>query len=68
MLRNELRSCKKKATEQSKQLAEQQKMITDQQKQTIDYQEMNDKKTEELSQKFSTLLQVRTCAVCQVAL
>lgn len=61
VLRNELRSCKKKATEQSKQIAEQQKLITDQQKQTMDYAnrlDENDKKNEEISRKFSTLLQV----------
>lgn len=60
MLRNELRSCKKKATEQSKLIAEQQKLIADQQKQTLDYAtrlDENDKKNEEMSRKFSTLLQ-----------
>lgn len=67
VLRNELRSCKKKATEQSKQIAEQQKLITDQQKQTIDYAsrlDENDKKNEEISRKFSTLLQVSQMRSC----
>lgn len=57
-----MRSCKKRATEQAKLIADQQKLIADQQKQTMDYAarfDENDKKNEETSRKFSTLLQVR---------
>lgn len=60
VLRNELRSCKRKATEQSKLIAEQQKLIAEQQKQTIEYAtrlDDNEKKNEEMSRKFATLLQ-----------
>ena len=61
VLRCELRSCKKKSSEQGKQIAEQQKLLADQQKQTVEYAnrlDENDKKNEEMSRKFSTLLQV----------
>lgn len=61
VLRSELRTCKRKATEQAKQIAEQQKLLAEQQKQTLDYAnrlDENDKKNEEISRKFSTLLQV----------
>lgn len=67
VLRNDLRSCKKKATEQSKLIADQQKLIADQQKQAIDYAtrlDENDKKNEEISRKFSTILQV--CLDCAI--
>lgn len=60
VLRSELRTCKRKATEQAKQIAEQQKLLAEQQKQTLDYAnrlDENDKKNEEISRKFSTLLQ-----------
>lgn len=62
VLRTELRSCKRKAAEQSKQLAEQQNMLAEHQKQTLEYAnrlDENDKKNEEMARKFSTLLQVR---------
>lgn len=61
VLRTELRSCKRKAAEQSKQLAEQQNMLAEHQKQTLEYAnrlDENDKKNEEMARKFSTLLQV----------
>lgn len=61
VLRNELRNCKRKSSEQGKQIAEQQKLLADQQKQTLEYAnrlDENDKKNEEMSRKFSTLLQV----------
>lgn len=61
VLRTELRSCKRKAGEQSKQLAEQQNMLAEHQKQTLEYAnrlDENDKKNEEMARKFSTLLQV----------
>lgn len=67
MLRSELRTCKRKATEQAKQIAEQQKLLAEQQKQTLDYAnrlDENDKKNEEISRKFSTLLQVRARLFC----
>lgn len=60
VLRNELRNCKRKSSEQGKQIAEQQKLLADQQKQTLEYAnrlDENDKKNEEMSRKFSTLLQ-----------
>lgn len=63
MLRSELRTCKRKATEQAKQIAEQQKLLAEQQKQTVEYAnrlDENDKKNEEIARKFSTLLQVST--------
>lgn len=66
MLRNELRTCKRKATEQAKQIAEQQKLLAETQKQTLEYAnrlDENDKKNEEIARKFSTLLQV--CIKCQ---
>lgn len=67
VLRNELRSCKKKHSEQSKLIADQQKLIAEQQKQTMDYAsrlDENDKKNEEMSRKFSNLLQVRLLLPC----
>lgn len=60
MLRNELRNCKRRSLEQGKQIAEQQKVLAEQQKQTMEYAtrlDENDKKNEEMSRKFSTLLQ-----------
>lgn len=67
MLRSELRTCKRKATEQAKQIAEQQKLLAEQQKQTLEYAnrlDENDKKNEEISRKFSTLLQVGGFVSC----
>lgn len=61
VLRTELRNCKRKSAEQSKQLAEQQNLLADHQKQTLEYAnrlDENDKKNEEMARKFSTLLQV----------
>ncbi|KAM7343950.1 F-box protein dampened [Cochliomyia hominivorax] len=60
VLRNELRTCKRKSAEQGKQIAEQQKLLAEQRKQTLEYAnrlDENDKKNEEMSRKFSTLLQ-----------
>ncbi|XP_055917216.1 uncharacterized protein DDB_G0271670 [Eupeodes corollae] len=60
MLRSELRNCKRKSSEQGKQIAEQQKLLAEQQKQALEYAnrlDENDKKNEEMSRKFSTLLQ-----------
>lgn len=60
LLRNELRSCKRKTAEQQRQISEQQKQLAEQQKQTLEYAtrlDENDKKNEETSRKFSTLLQ-----------
>lgn len=61
VLRTELRTCKRKAAEQGKQLSEQQNLLTEHQKQTLEYAnrlDENDKKNEEMARKFSTLLQV----------
>lgn len=66
VLRNELRTCKRKATEQAKQIAEQQKLLAETQKQTLEYAnrlDENDKKNEEIARKFSTLLQVMLSGV-----
>lgn len=63
-LRSDLRSCKRKTALQQKQIAEQQKQIAEQQKQTLEYANRlddYDKKNEETSRKFQTLLQV--CAL-----
>ncbi|KAG5894073.1 hypothetical protein JTB14_003930 [Gonioctena quinquepunctata] len=60
LLRQDLRSCKKKTSDQQKQISEQQKQLADQQKQTLEYAtrlDDYDKKNEEISRKFSTLLQ-----------
>lgn len=60
LLRQDLRACKRKTAEQQKQIAEQQKQLAEQQKQTLEYAtrlDENDKKNEEISRKFSTLLQ-----------
>ncbi|KAH8297381.1 hypothetical protein KR044_011098 [Drosophila immigrans] len=60
VLRTELRTCKRKAAEQGKQLAEQQNLLAEHQKQTLEYAnrlDENDKKNEEMARKFSTLLQ-----------
>lgn len=60
-LRSDLRSCKRKTALQQKQIAEQQKQIAEQQKQTLEYANRlddYDKKNEESSRKFQTLLQV----------
>ncbi len=62
VLRNDLRFCKKKSTEQTKQLTEMQKLLAEQQKQTHEYAarlDESEKKYEEMSMKISTLLQVR---------
>lgn len=64
-LRSDLRSCKRKTALQQKQIAEQQKQIAEQQKQTLEYANRlddYDKKNEETSRKFQTLLQV-SCPV-----
>lgn len=56
-----MRFCKRKSTEQVKQLAEMQKLLGEQQKQILEYAarlDENDKKNEEMSMKISTLLQV----------
>ncbi|KAJ8934377.1 hypothetical protein NQ314_013418 [Rhamnusium bicolor] len=60
LLRQDLRSCKRKTSDQQKQISEQQKQLADQQKQTLEYAtrlDDYDKKNEEISRKFSTLLQ-----------
>ncbi|XP_049544123.1 uncharacterized protein LOC125956373 [Anopheles darlingi] len=60
VLRSELRTCKRKATEQAKTISEQQKLLAEQQKQTLEFAnrlDETDKKNEELSRKFSTVLQ-----------
>ncbi|XP_022900488.2 F-box only protein 28 [Onthophagus taurus] len=60
LLRNDLRVCKRKTSEQQKQISEQQKQLAEQQKQTVEYTtrlDEYDKKNEEISRKFSTLLQ-----------
>lgn len=60
VLRTDLRFCKRKATDQAKQITELQNMLAEQQKQTLEYAnrlDENDKKSEEMSRKISTLLQ-----------
>lgn len=60
LLKQDLRSCKRKTAEQQKQISEQQKQLAEQQKQTLEYAarlDECDKKNEEISRKFSTLLQ-----------
>lgn len=60
VLRTDLRFCKRKATDQAKQITELQNMLAEQQKQTLEYAnrlDENDKKSEEMSSKISTLLQ-----------
>ncbi|KAJ6645885.1 F-box only protein 28 [Pseudolycoriella hygida] len=60
VLRNDLRFCKKKSTEQTKQLSEMQKLLAEQQKQTHEYAarlDESEKKYEEMSMKISSLLQ-----------
>lgn len=60
VLRSDLRYCKRKSTDQTKQITELQSMLADQQKQTLEYAnrlDENDKKSEEMSRKISTLLQ-----------
>lgn len=60
VLRSELRTCRRKATEQAKTITEQQKLLAEQQKQTLEFAnrlDETDKKNEELSRKFSTVLQ-----------
>nr|CAI5822749.1 unnamed protein product [Callosobruchus analis] len=60
LLRQDLRSCKRKTSDQQKQISEQQKQLADQQKQTLEYAsrlDEYDKKNEEISRKFSALLQ-----------
>uniref|UniRef100_A0A182SMG5 F-box domain-containing protein n=1 Tax=Anopheles maculatus TaxID=74869 RepID=A0A182SMG5_9DIPT len=62
VLRSELRNCKRKATEQAKTITEQQKLLAEQQKQTVEFAnrlDETDKKNDELSRKFSTVLQVK---------
>lgn len=66
-LRSDLRSCKRKTALQQKQIAEQQKQIAEQQKQTLEYANRlddYDKKNEETSRKFQTLLQVSCPVQC----
>lgn len=60
VLTHDLRACKRKMTEQQRQIADQQKQLAEQQKQTLEYVtrlDENDKKNDEISRKFSTLLQ-----------
>ncbi|SPP75771.1 blast:F-box only protein 28 [Drosophila guanche] len=60
VLRTDLRTCKRKAAEQSKLFAEQQNLLAEHQKQTLEYAsrlDENDKKNEEMARKFSNLLQ-----------
>ncbi|EAA07089.5 AGAP010379-PA, partial [Anopheles gambiae str. PEST] len=60
VLRSELRTFKRKATEQAKTITEQQKLLAEQQKQTLEFAnrlDETDKKNDELSRKFSTVLQ-----------
>ncbi|XP_053674827.1 F-box only protein 28 [Anopheles nili] len=60
VLRSELRTCKRKATEQTKTITEHQKLLAEQQKQTLEFAnrlDETDKKNDELSRKFSTVLQ-----------
>lgn len=60
MLRTDLRFCKRKSTDQTKQIVELQNMLAEQQKQTLEYAnrlDENDKKSDEMSSKISTLLQ-----------
>ncbi|XP_055311527.1 uncharacterized protein LOC129574118 [Sitodiplosis mosellana] len=60
VLRTDLRFCKRKSTDQAKQITELQNMLAEQQKQTLEYAnrlDENDKKSEEMSSKISTLLQ-----------
>lgn len=60
ILRQDVRSCRQKATEQQKLMSEQQKQLAEQQKQILEYatrMDENDKKNDEMSRKFSTLLQ-----------
>ncbi|XP_017146390.1 F-box only protein 28 [Drosophila miranda] len=60
VLRTDLRTCKRKAAEQSKLFAEQQNLLSEHQKQTLEYAsrlDENDKKNEEMARKLSTLLQ-----------
>lgn len=62
VLRNDLRFCKRKSTEQAKHIGEMQKLLAETQKQVLEYAarlDENDKKNEEMSMKISTLLQVR---------
>lgn len=69
VLRSELRTCKRKSTEQAKQIAEQQKLLAEQQKQTLEYAnrlDENDKKNEEIARKFSTLLQVNYLTISRL--
>ncbi|KAK9884783.1 hypothetical protein WA026_009011 [Henosepilachna vigintioctopunctata] len=60
ILRQDLKTCKRKTAEQEKQIAEQQKQLAEQQQQTLEYAarlDEYDKKNDEVSRKFSTLLQ-----------
>ncbi|XP_018329168.1 F-box only protein 28 [Agrilus planipennis] len=60
LLKQDLKSCKRKTAEQQNQISEQQKQLAEQQKQTLEYAarlDEYDKKNEEISRKFSTLLQ-----------
>lgn len=60
MLRTDLRFCKRKSSDQTKQITELQNMLAEQQKQMLEYAnrlDENDKKSEEMSRKISTLLQ-----------
>lgn len=60
LLRQDFRNCKRKSTDQQKQISELQKQLAEQQKQTLEFAtrlDENDKKNDEISRKFSTLLQ-----------
>lgn len=60
VLRTDLRFCKRKSSDQAKQITELQNMLAEQQKQTLEYAnrlDENDKKSDEMSSKISTLLQ-----------
>lgn len=60
ILRQDVRSCRQKAAEQQKLMSEQQKQLAEHQKQIVEYatrMDDNEKKNEEISRKFSTLLQ-----------
>lgn len=68
VLRNDLRYCKRKATEQHKVMAEMQKLLAEQQKQSVEMAARlneNDKKNEEMSMKISALLQVSAIVLCR---
>lgn len=60
VLRTDLRNCKRKSTDQTKHITELQNMLGEQQKQTMEYAKRldeNEKKSEDMSRKISTLFQ-----------